>query len=302
MSRPPGHSPAVSNAASPTQAPFTLRDGLNIALFDWPLEHQNRHQRRGVVLIVHGLGEHAWRYDAMAQRLNEWGFHVRAFDLRGHGGSGGARGVLPTDDALLEDVAEIVEDTQLHMNKPWGCPLILLGHSMGGLIAATLVQRGLVAVDRLVLSSPAFDAGIGPVQKKLIRLLKRWAPNLALSNGLDARGISHDPAVVAAYQSDPLVHGRISARLADFIDRNGPQVVAAAPTWTLPTLLLYAGMDRLVRPAGSRAFAAMAPKELVTSRCLEGQFHEIFNEADASEAYGALQQWLADQVPEIAVG
>jgi alpha-beta hydrolase superfamily lysophospholipase len=281
-----------------TQAPFTLRDGLNIALFDWALPV--RRPLRGVVLIVHGLGEHAWRYDAMAQRLTEWGFHVRAYDQRGHGGSGGARGVLPDDEALLGDLIELIEDTQLHMTGPWRCPLILLGHSMGGLIAATLLERGLAQVDKLVLSSPALDAGIGGVQKKLIGLLKRWAPNLTLPNGLDVQGLSHDPAVVAAYQKDPLVHGRISARLADFIDSNGPRVVAAAPTWTVPTLLLYAGMDRLVRPEGSRAFAAVAPKNVVTSRCLEEQFHEIFNEADPSQAYGELRQWLDRQAPETA--
>jgi alpha-beta hydrolase superfamily lysophospholipase len=278
-----------------TQAPFTLRDGLNIALFDWPLP--TRRRARGVVLIVHGLGEHAWRYDAMAQRLTEWGFHVRAYDQRGHGGSGGARGVLPNDNALLEDLQEIIEDTQMHMSEPWECPLILLGHSMGGLIAATLVQRGLAQVDFLVLSSPALDAGIGAVQKKLIALLKRWAPNLTLPNGLDVQGLSHDPEVVKAYQKDPMVHGRISARLADFIDSNGPYVVAAAPTWTKPTLLLYAGMDRLVRPEGSRAFAAVAPKDVVTSFCLEGQFHEIFNEADPSLAYASLRTWLEQRAP-----
>lgn len=282
---------------TPTQTPFTLRDGINIALIDWSVSHPQR--ARGVVLIVHGLGEHAWRYDAMAEILNGWGFHVRAYDQRGHGGSGGARGTLPYDDALLDDLVEIIEDTQLHMTKHWHCPLILLGHSMGGLIAATLVQRGLAQVDKLVLSSPALDAGIGPVQKKLIRLLKRWAPNLTLPNGLDVQGLSHDPAVVAAYQNDPMVHSRISARLADFIDSNGPQVVAAAPTWTKPTLLLYAGMDRLVRPEGSRAFAAVAPHEAVSSHCLEGQFHEIFNEADPTKAYGELRRWLESQTPVV---
>lgn len=268
-----------------------MRDGLNIALFDWPLTRVQR--PRGVVLIVHGLGEHAWRYDAMAQRLTEWGFHVRAYDQRGHGGSGGARGVLPSEDALLDDLLEILEDTQAHLCKPWACPLILLGHSMGGLIAATLVQRGLARVDQLVLSSPALDAGIGAFQKKLIGLLNRWAPNLQLPNGLDVQGLSHDPGVVQAYQQDPLVHGRISARLAGFIDRNGPVVVAAAPTWSVPTLLLYAELDRLVRPEGSRAFAAVSPKDVVSSHCLKGQFHEIFNEADPSMAYGLLRQWLA---------
>ena len=278
-----------------TQAPFTMRDGLNIALFDWPLPVRQR--PRGVVLIVHGLGEHAWRYDAMAQRLNEWGFHVRAYDQRGHGGSGGARGVLPSDDALLADLLEIIEATRVHLTEPWACPLILLGHSMGGLVVSTLVQRGLAPVDHLVLSSPALDAGIGPVQKRLIALLKRWAPNLTLPNGLDVQALSHDPAVVAAYQKDPMVHDRISARLADFIDRNGPEVVAAAPTWTVPTLLLYAEQDRLVRPQGSRAFAAVAPKPLVSSHCLKDQYHEIFNEADPSPAFGALKEWLAEQVP-----
>ena len=278
-----------------TEAPFTLRDGLNIALYDWPLP--SRRRPRAVVLIVHGLGEHAWRYDPLAQRLNQWGFAVRAYDQRGHGDSGGDRGVLPDDDALLEDLAEVLDDTRKHLAQPWACPLIVLGHSMGGLVAATFVLRAILPVDALVLSSPALDPGIGVVQKKLIALLYRWAPNLTLSNGLDARQISHDPAVVAAYQKDKLVHDRISARLARFIDANGTRVVAAAPGWSVPTLLLYAGADRLVRPEGSRAFAAVAPREVVTSQCLDGQFHEIFNEADPSAAYGGLKAWIDGFAP-----
>ncbi len=278
-----------------TEAPFTLRDGLNIALYDWPLP--SRRRPRGVVLIVHGLGEHAWRYDPLAQRLNRWGFAVRAYDQRGHGDSGGQRGVLPDDDALLDDLAEVLEDTRKHIAQPWACPLILLGHSMGGLVAATWVLRGDVPVDALVLSSPALDAGIGALRKRLIALLDHWAPNLTLSNGLDPRHLSHDPTVVDAYRQDSRVHDRISARLARFIDANGPPVVAAAPRWHVPTLLLYAGADRLVRPEGSRAFAAVAPHEVVTSQCLEGQFHEIFNEADPSAAYGALKAWLDGFAP-----
>lgn len=278
-----------------TQAPFTLRDGLNIALFDWPLP--SRRRPRGVVLIVHGLGEHAWRYDPLAQRLNEWGFAVRAYDQRGHGDSGGPRGVLPDDDTLLDDLDEVLDDTRRHIAQPWACPIILLGHSMGGVVAATWVLRGSAPVDALVLSSPALDAGIGPLHQRLIALLYRWAPNLTLSNGLDPRQISHDPAVVDAYVKDKRVHDRISARLARFIDANGPRVVAAAPGWSVPTLLLYAGADRLVRPDGSRAFAAVAPRNVVTSQCLEGQFHEIFNEADPSAAYRALKTWLDGFAP-----
>lgn len=278
-----------------TQAPFTLADGLNLALYDWPLPL--RWRPRGVVLVVHGLGEHAWRYDPLAQRLNEWGFCVRAYDQRGHGESGGARGVIPSDSALLDDLAEVVDDTRRHIAQPWECPLILLGHSMGGVVASTFVHRNIAPVDALVLSSPALDAGIGPLQKKLVRLLCRWAPNLALGNGLDASKISHSTAVVDAYKKDRLVHDRISARLAHFIDSNGPRVVAAAPRWHVPTLLLYAGADRLVRPEGSRAFAAMAPRDKVTAHCFDGLYHEIFNEQDPSAVYAALKAWLDQRAP-----
>jgi len=278
-----------------TQAPFTLRDGLNIALFDWPLP--TRQRPRAVVLIVHGLGEHAWRYDGLARRLNQWGYAVRAYDQRGHGESGGAQGLLPQDDALLDDLDELVDDTRRHIAQPWACPLILFGHSLGGLVAATFVQRAMAPVDGLVLSSPALDAGLGGLKRQLVGLLDRWAPNLALPNGLDAERLSHDPAVVAAYRKDPLVHDRISARLAHFIDHNGPRVVAAAPHWPLPTLLLYAGDDHLVRASGSRAFADRAPRDKVRSRCFDGLYHEIFNEADPSPVYAELGAWLDIHTP-----
>lgn len=281
-----------------TQAPFTLADGLNLALYDWPLPMRRR--PRGVVLIVHGLGEHAWRYDPLAQRLNEWGFCVRAYDQRGHGDSGGARGVIPHEDALLDDLAEVLDDTRRHIAQPWSCPLILLGHSMGGLVAASFVQRRMAPVDALVLSSPALQAGLGMLQKKFIDLLNRFAPNLTLGNGLDASKISHDLAVVQAYEKDRRVHDRISARLARFIDDNGPAVLAAAPGWSVPTLLMYAGEDKLVRPAGSAAFAKAAPRSVVSSERFEGMYHELFNEDDPSAVFARLRHWLDLRAPRQA--
>ena len=278
-----------------TQAPFTLRDGVNAAVYDWPLPMRTR--PRGVVLIVHGLGEHAWRYDALANQLNEWGFCVRAYDQRGHGDSGGRPGVLPTEDALLDDLAEVLDDTRRHIAQPWSCPLILLGHSMGGLVASTFVQRKLAPVDALVLSSPALDTGLGSLRRWLIALALRFAPDAALANGLDASKISHDAGAVQAYRKDRRVHDRISARLARFIDANGPRVIAAAPRWRVPTLLLYAGDDHLVSPAGSRAFAAAAPAAVVTPRCFDALYHEIFNESDTAPVLSALKDWLARRAP-----
>nr|WP_315494469.1 lysophospholipase [uncultured Rhodoferax sp.] len=274
--------------ADTTLTTFVASDGDNVVIQDWPLESGVR--LRGVVILVHGLGEHAGRYDHVAHQLNAWGFAVRGYDQCGHGESGGAPGSLPNDTRLLDDLADIVDSTRARMDK--GTPLIVLGHSMGGLVAGRFVSLGMRQVDALVMSSPALNPGLSAFQKLLVAVLPKLFPNLRVGNGLNASYISHDPAVVAAYQSDKLVHDRISARLARFIATAGPATVALAPQWKVPTLLMYAGDDRLVQPQGSRDFAAAAPQALVTTHCFEGLYHEIFNELDAAPVFAALRQWL----------
>jgi alpha-beta hydrolase superfamily lysophospholipase len=260
-------------------------------LQDWPLSEGVA--LRGVVIVVHGLGEHAGRYGQVAQRLNRWGFAVRGYDQYGHGESDGKRGALPVSARLLEDLTDVIESTRARMAP--GLPLILLGHSLGGLVAACQVAFRPVPVQGLVLSSPVLSARLNALQKLLLAALPRFAPNLTMGNGLDPAFISHDPAVVAAYRADPSVHDRISARLARFIVDGGPLVMARAGQWKVPTLLMYAGADKLVDPRGSRAFAAAAPAQVVTARCFDGLFHEIFNELDAEPVFETLRQWLDER-------
>ena len=276
-----------------TLTAYTASDGENLAVYDWPLA--DGRPQRGTVLLVHGLGEHAGRYHAVAHHLNAWGFAVRAYDQYGHGQSDGPRGGLNHDMRLLDDLADMVDATRAR--TPEGLPLVLLGHSMGGLVAARFVAMHLRPVDALVLSSPALDPGLNAVQKVLLATLPGVAPNLRISNGLDAQYLSHDPTVVAAYQADPLCHDRISARLARFIATGGPATVARAAHWSVPTLLMWAGDDRLVQPAGSAAFAAAAPRGVVESRCFESLWHELFNEQDAAPVFAALRQWLDARFP-----
>ena len=294
-------------------APFTARDGENLALYEWPLDASDDTELdaappRAVVLMVHGLGEHAGRYGHVARQLMRWGFAVRAYDQRGHGESGGARGALPTETALLDDLAEVVDDTRLRgtrlangTNASWApqkpLPLILLGHSLGGLVVGSFVALKIRPIEALVMSSPALDAGLGVVQKLLLAVGRSLAPNLCVRNGLDARYISHDARVVKAYLADRLVHNRISARLGQFIASGGPATVAAASSWSTPTLLMYAGADRLVNPKGSNAFAANAVAPAVkpgtvTARRFDGLYHELFNEADSSPVFETLSVWL----------
>lgn len=268
---------------------MTARDGTNLVVVDWPLD---KGPVRGVVLIVHGLGEHAWRYDHVAERLNSWGFAVRGYDQYGHGESMGPRGALPSSERLLSDLAEVVDESRERMNAK--TPLIILGHSMGGLVAARFVSMAMRPVQGLVLSSPALDPGLSMFQKLLLAVLPRFAPDMRVGNGVNPVYLSHDQRVVAAYRADPLVHDRISARLAVFIAENGPATIAAAPQWQVPTLLMYAGQDKLVDPRGSQAFARAAPGAVLTHHCFEALYHEIFNERppDRELVFGELKRWL----------
>ncbi len=271
-----------------TLSTFVALDGDNLVLQDWPLP--DGQPLRGVVLLVHGLGEHAWRYDALAQRLTHWGFAVRGYDQYGHGESGGVRGGLPSDTRLLDDLADVLESTRSRM--PPNTPLILLGHSLGGLLAARLVASNPGGVQGLVLSSPAFDLDLKIWQKLLLAVLWRIAPDWRVGNGLRPDLISHDPAVVAAYRADPLIHRRISARVLRFMLDAARATLAQAPQWQVPTLLMFAGADRIVNPAGSEAFAAAAPSAVVSAQVFDGLYHEIFNEQDAEPVFTRLQQWL----------
>ncbi len=275
-------------SSSSIRSTLVAPDGHKLAIQHWPPADQT--SLRGVLLLVHGLGEHVGRYQHLAQRLSDWGFAVRGYDQYGHGVSDGARGGLPSATRLLDDLTAVVDRTRADM--PSGTPLILLGHSLGGLVAARFASLAMRPLQALVLSSPALDPGLNAVQKLLLAVLPKIAPDLRVGNGLDPALISHDASVVAAYRADPLVHDRISGRLARFLVEAGPPTLASASTWTVPTLLLYAGADKLVNPAGSQAFAALAPKQLVTTRCFASLYHEIFNELDAEPVFAELKSWL----------
>jgi alpha-beta hydrolase superfamily lysophospholipase len=271
--------------------PLTASDGNNIAVQDWPVPEGVT--SKGTVLIVHGLGEHAVRYAQVADDLNQWGYNVVSYDQYGHGDSAGPRGTLPHDRRLLDDLGDVVDNTRRQMADQE--PLILLGHSMGGVVAAQFVLRKVRRVDGLILTSPAFDPGLNAVQKLLLATLPRFLPNLRVANGLKLPYLCRDPQVISAYQHDPLVHKYISPRLAQWIATQGAECIAAAAQWRLPTLLLYAGADRLVSPAGSRAFAQLAPPTVVTAHCFDAMYHEILNDPQRAEVMAQIRHWLGEQ-------
>jgi alpha-beta hydrolase superfamily lysophospholipase len=254
---------------------------------------------RGTIVLVHGLGEHGGRYDHVAASLVAADWSVVTYDQSGHGRTLGQRGALSSASAVFDDLAAVIDVARRETHP---ARLLLLGHSMGGAIAARFVAEELSRspaawsrrVDGLILTSPALRAFIPLKDRVAVRVLRWIAPNLTRRNGLDATKISHDPKVVSAYRADPLVHDRVTPRLVHMILTAGDHVRANASRWTVPTLLLWAGDDHLVDAAGSRAFAGAAPRHVVDAEEFPGLYHEILNEAEParSQVFARLHSWL----------
>ena len=271
---------------------ITTPDKTELFVQDWVLPENI--EKRGAVLLIHGLGEHCGRYTHVAEMLNSIGLEVRGFDQRGHGKSGGNRGEIPHKDALLED-ARIVFGDFVARNSP---KTFLLGHSMGGGIAANLVARKFINPHGLILSSPALTAKLSFSQQMQLTAGNALSPNLAVANNLAIDFISHNAQVVHDYKTDALVHNKITPRLGKFILDAGKESIAAAPDFITPTLLLVAGNDKLVDASGSKQFFVKLPKGLAEMHFYENLYHELFNETanERAKVFADLKTWLLQQL------
>jgi alpha-beta hydrolase superfamily lysophospholipase len=277
-----------------TLDPLRLPDGTAIFLREWAVPAGT--EQRGALLLVHGLGEHSGRYAHVAERLAALGLHVRGYDHRGHGESGGARGSVPHPDALLDDLRAVFDD--LADRTDGGAPPFLLGHSLGGATAARAATGGWVTPRGLVLSSPALRLSPGPAERGLLAVARRVARDTAFPNRLPIDKISHDPAVVAAYKADGLNHDRITPRMYDYLADAGEAARRDAPRFAVPTLLLVAGADALVDARGAREFSAALPPGVGTIHWYDGLYHELFNERepDRTGVLDDLAAWVEEQL------
>ena len=271
---------------------ITSSDKTELFVRDWLLPEGV--EKRGSILIVHGLGEHSARYQQVAEILNEIGLEVRGYDLRGHGKSEGKRGSIAYREALLDDAKIVFDDfARSQAKEPF-----LLGHSLGGGLVANLVARKFIAPAGLIMSSPALSAKLSLLQKIKVNAGNLFAPNVAFETGLQIDFISGDQQVVDDYKSDPLIHDRITPRLAKFVLNAAKESIEAAKTWNIPTLLLVAGSDRLVDAAGAKQFYADLPKEVATMHFYENLYHEIFNEIQEAreKVFDDLRGWILQQI------
>ena len=264
-------------------------DGTSIFVADWRPEPAQA--VRGGIVLMHGLGEHSGRYLHVARFFNDLGLAVRTYDHRGHGRSGGPRGDVPNDDILLQDAKMVFDDFAQQIA---GTPF-LLGHSMGGLVAARFAVEARSPLRGLILSSPPLTITLTPAQKILFRILSAVAPGFALPNGLERRYLSHDQTVVDAYGKDPLVHAKISARLLNCMLKSIEIAQSKAPSLKLPTLMVIAGDDHIVDASGSQAFYSKLAAGVGTIHVYPQLYHEIFNELDAKPVFEDVRSWMALQ-------
>ncbi len=246
---------------------------------------------RGVVVLSHGLGEHARRYDHVAQRFGEAGLVTYALDHRGHGRSGGKR-------VLLKDISEYTGDFDTLVGiagKEYpGCKRIVLGHSMGGgIVFAYGVERP-DNYDLMVLSGPAVAAqhGLSPLLALVAKAVGAVAPGLPVQE-LDSKAVSRDPAVVAAYDSDPLVHhGKVPAGIARALLLVGETMPQRAAALTKPLLVVHGVEDRLIDVSGSRKLVETVGSPDVELKEYPGLYHEVFNEPERNEVLDDVKSWI----------
>jgi alpha-beta hydrolase superfamily lysophospholipase len=264
-------------------------DGIELAT-----EHHLVPECRGRLVIVHGYAEHKGRYGELVGQLVAAGYQCHLLDLRGHGRSGGPRGHVARFEDYRSDLERFLEEVR-KLATP--APLLLLGHSLGGLIALDFVLHHPEVFDSLTVSSPFLAPAlkIPFLKRTFLPFLARFFPTLAVQSGLQASWLSHDADVVHAYETDPLVFSTVTLGWFVAVRKGQEEVFNRATEIRTPILTLIGDADAIAAPGRTRALferLGSEPKRLIA---YPGLFHEVFNEIERGRVVADLLAWLAER-------
>ena len=262
------------------------RDGTALRIRHWPVGSGDPWAS---MLLVHGLAEHSGRYEHVGAQLAAAGIDTYAFDLRGFGASGGPRASVERWSQLHDDLEErLVAVRSIAPSRP----LVLYGHSLGGLIALGYVLDGRARPDLLVLSAPAIGATVPAWQRALVSSLRRVAPGMQLSNRLKGEVLSRDPSVAVLYFADPLNQHKSTVRFAHAAFAEQRRVAAALDRLSIQTLVIHGGADRLVPTASSEVLEG---RPGVVRRVYPALRHESHNEPEGPQVISDIIGWVRER-------
>jgi acylglycerol lipase len=248
-------------------------------------------QVKAVLFLVHGLGEYSGRYGNVVDYFVPRGYAICGLDHLGHGKSDGEREVV---DRFADYTEPLTTYLQIVKGSQPGKPVFIVGHSLGGLISCYYLLDHQTEFKGAIISAPAIKVAdnISPMTITIGKILSTIAPKAGVL-ALDASGVSRDPQVVQAYNSDPLVfHGKTPARLASEMLKAMLRVSAELPKLTLPFIVVQGSADRLVSPAGARMLYDKAGSKDKTIKVYEGLYHEVHNEPERATEFQDLALWL----------
>lgn len=261
-------------------------DGLTlVGTYQKPL-----HEIKGVIAIIHGMGEHFGRYRHVAQFFANAGYATIGIDHRGHGRSEGKRGHAPSLDHLMDNIALLLKKA----GELFGdLPLVLYGHSLGGNLAANYVLRRKPKLKGLVLTSPYLKLAFSPPGWKvaLAKGLAKILPSTTLPTELEEAALSRNQNVVKDYRNDPLVHDKMSASFFAAVHPAALYAIEHAGELRVPTLVMHGTGDRITSPEGSKEFA-QNNTQFVTLKLWESLYHETHNEPEKDQVLNYIIQWL----------
>ena len=277
----------MTESTAPIVGSSRTRDDLQLRTLRW----RTAGPPRAHALLIHGIAEHAVRHAHVAARLAVAGIETHAFDLRGFGASGGPRAYVDRWSQYHDDLEDRLAAIRA---VAAGLPVVLYGHSMGGLIALgyVLAEPPRPEPDLLVLSAPAVGARVAAWKRLLADVLGRLTPRVEIPNDLPPGGLSRDASIEIAYRSDPLNTHRTTARLGMELFHEQARVaarLATAAALPVPTYVLHGSDDPIVPMSSS---ASLEGRPNVTRRVYPGLRHEMHNEAEAPSVIGDTTRWI----------
>ncbi len=274
-----------------TEGTFKSADGLDLYYQAWRPDQAPK----AVLAVVHGYGEHSGRYLYPVQYFVPRGYALYAFDQRGHGRSPGPRGHVNRWDEYLLDVREFLKLVRPAQSE---CPLFLLGHSMGGLLVLMYAIHHPQDIKAVLASSPMLGLAVKAPGWKVVlgRVLSSLLPALPMANDLPAAALSHEPAVVQAYDSDPLNHHVVTPRWFTEAEKAMASAMEHAGELKAPLLLMYAADDQIADPAMPPRFFERVTHPDKTLRAYAGYYHEIFNETGREAVFKDMEAWLMEHM------